>query len=82
MELRNFKSAVLRNPSYYFRECISWSLISSGSIAFRYKPQGHLFDVAGMSCFANFDVLYYLLGLNNSCLIDDFMLNPKNIKIK
>ena len=74
MELRNFKSAVLRNPSYYFRECISWSLISSGSIAFRYKPQGHLFDVAGMSCFANFDVLYYLLGLNNSCLIDDFML--------
>lgn len=74
VELWNFKAAVLRNPSYYFKECISWSLISSSSIAFRYKPKGHLFDVAGMSCFANLDILYYLLGLNNSCLIDEFML--------
>ena len=74
LELRSFKAAVLRNPSYYFKECISWSDISSSSIAFRYKPQGHLFDVAGMSCFAKLDVLYYLLGLNNSRLIDEFML--------
>ena len=73
-ELKKFKSAVLRNPSYYFRECISWSLISSGSIAFRYKPNGHLFDVAGMSCFVNEENRYYLLALNNSCLINQFML--------
>ena len=73
-DLKNFKPSVLRNPTYYFRECISWSLISSGSIAFRYKPKGHLFDVAGMSCFANEDNIYYLLALNNSCLINQFML--------
>ena len=73
-DLKKFKSAVLRNPSYFFRECISWSLISSGSIAFRYKPKGHLFDVAGMSCFVNQDNLDYLLALNNSCLINQFML--------
>ena len=74
--LRSFPRAVLRNPEYYFRECISWSLISSRTISFRYKPCGHLFDVAGMSCFAlpSSDVpLLYLLALNNSCLIDSLM---------
>ena len=74
-ELKNYKGSVLRNPNYYFRECISWSLISSYTIAFRYKPIGHLFDVAGMSCFSKNDVpLEYLLALNNSCLIGKFML--------
>jgi len=74
-KLKNFKGAVLRNPSYYFRECISWSLISSYTIAFRYKPIGHLFDVAGMSCFSSTDIpIKYLLALNNSCLIGRFML--------
>ncbi|MGN1114515.1 MAG: BREX-1 system adenine-specific DNA-methyltransferase PglX [Oscillospiraceae bacterium] len=64
-ELRNDKKAVLRNPNYYFRQCFSWSLISSSVAAFRYKPVGHLFDVAGMSCFSN-DKLYYLLAFCNS----------------
>lgn len=74
-ELKEFKGAVLRNQNYYFKECISWSLISSYTIAFRYKPQGHLFDVAGMSCFKLKDIpLLYLLGLNNSCLIGKIML--------
>jgi hypothetical protein len=76
-ELRNFKGAVLRNPNYYFRECISWSLISSYTIAFRYKPQGHLFDVAGMSCFSlptSNVPLFYLLALSNSCLIGKIMM--------
>lgn len=73
-ELKKFKGSVLRNPNYYFKECISWSLISSSSIAFRYKPIGHLFDVAGMSCFqlGNISILY-LLALNNTHLIDQFM---------
>ena len=64
-ELRNDKKAVLRNQAYYFKPCFSWSLISSGIAAFRYKPTGHLFDVAGMSCFSE-NKLFYLLGLCNS----------------
>jgi hypothetical protein len=73
-ELKSFKGAVLRNPRYYFKECISWSLISSNTIAFRYKPKGHLFDVAGMSCFQTREVpLNYLLGLNNTKLIELFL---------
>lgn len=74
-DLKNFKGAVLRNPEYYFQECISWSLISSYTISFRYKENGFLFDVAGMSCFANGKVpLKYLLALNNSCIIGRIML--------
>lgn len=73
--LKNFKGAVLRNPNFYFRECISWSLISSYTIAFRYKPLGHLFDVAGMSCYQSSNVhLKYLLALNNCCLIGKIMM--------
>ena len=49
IELRNFKGAVIRNPSFYFRSCISWGLISGP--LFRYFPQGFIYDVQGMSCF-------------------------------
>lgn len=66
-ELRNFKKSVIRNPNFYFMPCFSWSLISTSVAAFRYKPKGHIFDVAGMSCFSN-DKLHYLLALcNSSC---------------
>ena len=65
-ELRDFKKSVIRNPIYYFRECITWSKVSSGSIAFRYKPKGHIFDVAGTSIFADSKILFYLEGLCNS----------------
>lgn len=54
-----------QNMGYYFRESISWSLVSSGAVAFRYKPQGQIFDIAGMSCFADGGLLY-LLALGNS----------------
>ena len=70
--IRNFKSekGTLRsrpqNMECYFKESITWSKISSGSIAFRYKPCGHIFDVAGTSVFAETETLYYLLGLCNS----------------
>ena len=74
-EIKNFKdkSGKLRsrpqNLEYYFKESITWSKISGGSIAFRYKPFGHIFDVAGTSIFSNNDNLMYLLGLNNTKVI-------------
>ncbi len=54
-----------QNTDFYFRESASWSLVTSSVAAFRYKPYGHIFDVAGMSFFSN-DKLAYLLGLCNS----------------
>lgn len=58
---------VVKNPKYYFRPCFSWSKISSGDVAFRYYPQGFLFDVSGCSVFCKTDEdMYYLLGFANS----------------
>ena len=60
-EIRAFKGAVVRNPDYYFKESISWSLTSSTGNAFRYFPKGFLFDVNGMSLFTdNYGMLCYL----------------------
>ncbi|NLZ36695.1 MAG: BREX-1 system adenine-specific DNA-methyltransferase PglX [Clostridiales bacterium] len=73
-EIRNFvdRSGKLRsrpqNINTYFKESITWSKISSGSIAFRYKPTGHIYDVAGTSIFTNYDTLLYLAGFCNSCV--------------
>ncbi|MGM9699565.1 MAG: BREX-1 system adenine-specific DNA-methyltransferase PglX [Prevotella sp.] len=59
--IKEFKGAVIRNPSYYFRSSITWSLTSSVGNAFRYFPQGFIFDVNGMSLFTdNIGMLAYL----------------------
>ena len=68
IDLRNDKKAVLRNQPFYFKPCFSWSLVTSSVAAFRYKPIGHIFDVAGMSCFSQTDLLY-LLALCNTKVV-------------
>ncbi|MBO5754263.1 MAG: BREX-1 system adenine-specific DNA-methyltransferase PglX [Proteobacteria bacterium] len=58
---------VVKNPETYFNPCLSWSKISSGSIAFRYFPQGFLYDVSGCSIFFKKDTdLYDYAGFLNS----------------
>lgn len=52
-----------------FQPSVTWSKISSGSIAFRYKSHGHLFDVAGTSIFADANTLRYIQGAANSSVI-------------
>ena len=54
-----------QNLMFYFRESFTWSLISSSVAAFRYKPHGHIFDIAGMSGFSRNNLLY-LLALCNT----------------
>ena len=71
-EIRNFRDGrgKLRsrpqNMDFFFKPSITWSKISSGNISFRFKPAGHIFDVAGTSIFADEDTLYYLAGFCNS----------------
>ena len=55
--------------SVKFLPSVTWSKISSGNISFRYKPTGHLFDVAGTSIFADDEKLAYLQGAVNSSII-------------
>lgn len=54
------------NRDKYFKKSVTWSKISSGNIAFRFKKNGFIFDVAGTSIFGEDDILYNLIGFLNS----------------
>jgi len=75
--IRGFERAVVRNPEYYFRESVSWGLITSGGSSFRYYPKGFIYDVGGMSYFAEANLLP-TLGMLNTRLYGNLtkVLNP------
>lgn len=71
-EVKNNKGAVIRNSQFYFQPSISWSKVSSSSIAFRFYPKGFIFADAGMSIFSNKD-LFELAAYCNSCVCSKFI---------
>lgn len=77
-EIRNFKSSVIRNPNFYFRESISCSAISSTQNSFRYYPIGNLFDVNLRSYFIDDKMKNNILGFFNSKIFKYFsqLLSP------
>ena len=44
--------SVIRSPSLYFRECLTWTLISSAKTAFRLEPAGNIIGHKGPGIFA------------------------------
>ncbi|ARN93919.1 type II restriction endonuclease subunit M (plasmid) [Levilactobacillus brevis] len=72
--------SVVRNPDYYFREAITWSDITSGSFAARYRLPGSIHDVTGMSIFFNrakSNIHEILAALNSRVANEIFsMINP------
>jgi hypothetical protein len=74
-EIRNFRDECGKllsrpqNTQYLFLPAVTWSDISSGAIAFRYKPAGHVFEGKGPSMFASNSKLAYLQGALNSSVI-------------
>ncbi|KRN88807.1 BREX-1 system adenine-specific DNA-methyltransferase PglX [Ligilactobacillus ceti] len=58
----------IKSISEYYKKCLSWSKISSGSIAFRFYPEGFIFDVAGCCIFYKKDeyMLYDFALLNSN----------------
>ncbi|MEN6460823.1 MAG: BREX-1 system adenine-specific DNA-methyltransferase PglX [Syntrophomonas sp.] len=68
----------LRNISLYFKECITWSFVSSSYFGVRFSPQGFLFDSGGSCVFPPEDLILYLTGFLCSKLATVFMkvLNP------
>ncbi len=70
-EIKNFADdkghirSTVPNTEYYFRQCATWSKISTDTIAFRYRPVGSIFDVAG-ACLFSEQGLYELLAFCNS----------------
>lgn len=67
-ELWDFRPrSVIRNPDFYFRPCVSWSNISSGSPSFRYFNEKFMFDQKGQALFSNSKKMTdYLLSFLNS----------------
>jgi type II restriction/modification system DNA methylase subunit YeeA len=78
-EIANFKPrAVIRNPSYYFQESITWSLVISSCFGVRFSPKGFIFDVGGSSLFTEQENMMFLTFLLGSKIAFDLMkiINP------
>lgn len=76
--VKNFPGAVIRNPDYYFKESITWTMLSTVSFAARYSTVGKIFEGAGPSLFAKEGYQLYVLSLLCSKPGDYFIhiLNP------
>lgn len=62
----------LRESSYYFRECSTWSEVSGKGLSMRFVPNGILFGNSGPVCFWKKDI-YYWMGLLNSKVASAFL---------
>jgi len=69
---------VISNEGFYFKESITWSLVSSSFFGVRYSPQGSIFDAGGSSVFPTGDDVYILTGFLCSKLSTFLMkfINP------
>ena len=67
-----------RSESHYFKEGITWGLITSANFSARLSPQGGIFDVGGSKAFPQAEDRPYFLGYLNSGLSSKLLkvLNP------
>lgn len=67
--MASFKGSVIRNPSYYFKQGLTWGTISSAQLTMRFSPKGSLFESKGAMCYLRRpgDCDYVLAALNSSC---------------
>lgn len=80
-EVKAYATSLYKSPtrtiksiSEYFKDSISWSKISSGDIAFRYYPNGFIFDVAGCCIFtSNINTKYKMLAFLNSNIANSIL---------
>ena len=69
----------LPSRQFYFKSCISWSVISSTRTTFRYIPYGFTFNMCGMSYFSNNENdTFRILGYTNSSIFNKLaaIINP------
>lgn len=74
------------NREYFFRPGITWSLITSSDLSFRWFPEGFMCDVSGSSYFPHrLDETLYILALLNCPVAEAIFkaINPTiNLNIK
>lgn len=74
-EMRQHPGSVIRNPSYYFQEGITWSTVTSGSLSMRYSPQGAVFETKGSVCFPlHGHEPFFPLALMNTRVVEKALL--------
>lgn len=69
----------LPSRQYYFHCCLTWTDMSTSGVAFRYEPEGSVFDGCAATAFFNcIEDLYMILGLMNSSYVKMIapLLNP------
>ncbi len=54
-----------QNTNFYLREAVTWSLTSMRGFSARYRPQGAIFDINGMSAFPEANHKLYCSLLNS-----------------
>ena len=69
--------SVVRNPEFYFRPSITWSLITSSLFSMRYRLSGSIHDVSGMSLFYKDQDLKIIMGLMNT-KVGQYLLSMLN----
>lgn len=65
-DIKNYNNGAnyrLRDSKNYFKESITWSLLTSATFNVRFSTTGFLCDVAGSSIYAKKEELYYLISL-------------------
>jgi len=82
-EMKDFQSklnqgwtARIKSREFYFKECISWTMISSGTFAARFYPVGTISNIAGPAIFNMHNKLYILAYLNSK--ISNFLIQSLN----
>ena len=68
----------IKNIPYYYRQCITWSFVSSAYFGVRYSDCGFIFDVGGSSAFPQTDRIGIATGFLCSNLAHYFLkiINP------
>ncbi len=66
-----------QNTEFYFKEAVTWSLITSSLISMRYRKSGSIHDVSGMSLFSSENKLKNIMGMMNS-KIGQYLLSMIN----
>lgn len=69
----NVQNYRLRESTFYFREAVTWTEVSSGLFTCRFVPEGILFGNGGPVSFFEKKDIYYCLGMLNSKITMELM---------
>src|SRR5690606_24973017 len=69
----DYNGAPMRGKAYFYKPCLSWSRISSGSYSLRYYEQGMTYDSTAPSIFSDANFLFTILGFLNSKVVFSFL---------